>query len=216
MWRRAAILATLATIAFLVWRAELFTVARPGDRAQPLTVLAMPRDVRFDVLLPQVPAGVRRMRTGVRPQLVHYWAPWERHGAAQARALDSLRTTPVGSALDITVVCFDPFPSLARYVARQHLGVAVVLDHRRELARLLPCPSVPYTYVIDASGRIVVAQPGEVDWGSPETAEALDRLARSRERTTGHSVAVRSTPKPRAPRPLHAAARRRAVTGSRS
>jgi peroxiredoxin len=152
--------------------------------------------VSVDVRLPQVPAGVRRIATGTgRPLLVHYWAPWERHGGAQAQALDSLLRIAPWSEMDVVMVCFDPFPSLARYVARRRLTVPVVLDHRRELARALPCPSVPYTYVLDRDGAIVVAQPGEVDWVSPLTRETLEQVVRSPERRTGHPVALRSRPR---------------------
>jgi len=74
------------------------------------------------------------------------------------------------------VVCFDPFPSVARFVARQRLRLSVLLDTERRLRRALPCPSVPYTYVLDREGRIAVAQPGEVDWLAPGSLAALRAL----------------------------------------
>jgi hypothetical protein len=52
----------------------------------------------------------------------------------------------------------------------------VLLDGERRMRSALPCPSVPYTYVLDASGRIAVAQAGEVDWFAPATREALGTL----------------------------------------
>ena len=57
-------------------------------------------------------------------------------------------------------MCFDPFPSVARYVARRRLALPVLLDLRGELRRQLRCPSIPFTYVLDAAGRIAVQQPG--------------------------------------------------------
>jgi hypothetical protein len=56
------------------------------------------------------------------------------------------------------------------------LRLPVLLDTRRALADRLPCPSIPYTYVIDRDGRIAVAQAGEVDWLAPATREALESL----------------------------------------
>ena len=76
----------------------------------------------------------------------------------------------------MVVVCFDPFPSVARYVARARLRLGVMLDHGRTLAQALPCPSLPYTYVLDRDGRIAVAQPGPVDWLGPGTRDALRRV----------------------------------------
>ena len=41
---------------------------------------------------------------------------------------------------------------------------------------VLPCPSVPYTYVLDGAGRIAVAQAGDVDWLAPQTRATLTAL----------------------------------------
>jgi peroxiredoxin len=78
----------------------------------------------------------------------------------------------------VAIVCFDPFPSVARFVARQRLRLNVLLDGDHQLRDALPCPSVPYTYVIDRNGRIAVAQAGEVDWWSQQTIEALRSVDR--------------------------------------
>jgi len=179
--RIAALLLVLGAIGLFWWRAELFTVAKPGDAPRALARVgsgggagfgaAIP--AAFDVSLPLVPVGVARLTPGDRPLLVHYWAPWERHGRAQVLALDSLaRTLPEGG-VRVAVVCFDPFPSVARYVGRLRLHVAVMLDLRRELQAALPCPSVPYTWLLDARGRVVAAQPGEVEWLAPATRRLL-------------------------------------------
>ncbi len=177
-WRVAIPLLLVGAAALYLWHAELFTVARPGDRPRPLAA-RIPTDraiASFDVVLPAVPVGMQRLKAGEGALLIHYWAPWQRHARDQVRALDSLRREPDLDRLRVVVVCFDPFPSVTRYVARQRLRLAVLLDGPGELRRALPCPSVPYTYVIDASGRIAVAQPGEVDWWAPETRTALRRL----------------------------------------
>ena len=65
---------------------------------------------------------------------------------------------------------------MSRYVARMRLQLPVMLDLRHVLADQLPCPSIPYTYVVDRGGRIAVAQPGEVDWLAPATREAIRRV----------------------------------------
>jgi hypothetical protein len=63
-----------------------------------------------------------------------------------------------------------------RFVARQRLRLGVLIDGRGELRRALSRPSLPYTYVMDASGTIAVAQPGEVDWWAAGTRHALDTV----------------------------------------
>jgi hypothetical protein len=165
-------------IALWVWRAELFNVARPGDA--PIALVARSpgerAPVALDVVLPAVPAGMQRVRAGDEVLLVHYWAPWERDSRDQARALDSLRREPSLEGLRVIVACSDPFPSVARYVARQRLRLSVLLDGPGQLRKALPCPSIPYTYVLDRSGRIAVSQAGEVDWWSERTRATLKTL----------------------------------------
>jgi len=191
--RLAALLLVLGAIGLFWWRAELFTVAKPGEapralaRAGPADGTPSGAPPAFDVSLPLVPVGVARLTPGGRPLLVHYWAPWERHGRAQVLALDSLaRSLPAGS-VRMAIVCFDPFPSVARYVARLRLHVPVMLDLRRDLQAVLPCPSVPYTWLLDARGRVVAAQPGEVEWLAPATRALLLSVG---ERAAADSAAV--------------------------
>jgi hypothetical protein len=170
-------LALVALAALAAWRAELWTVQRPGAQPRPLALQTERLPAAFDVALPAVPVGVGRLDSGAGPLLVHYWAPWERDGRAQIEALDSLARLADAPAVRIVVVCFDPFPSLARFLGRTRVRIPVLLDHERALTLALPCPSLPYTYGIDASGRIAIREPGEIDWLSDSTRAALRRLA---------------------------------------
>lgn len=176
--RAAAILLVLGVIGLLVWRAELFTVSRPGESPQPLHRTSEVTTRRFIASLPVVPVGVTRLEPGGTPLLVHYWAPWERHSRAQVLALDSLVAGLPEGTVRVAVVCFDPFPSVARFVARARVKSPVLLDLRRDLQAQLPCPSIPYTWLVAADGRVLVAQSGEVDWAAPETRALLLQAAR--------------------------------------
>lgn len=171
-------LAVVLVAALAVWRGELFTVQSPGAGPEPLAAApAAERPVAdFDATLAAVPAGSERIHPGGTVMIVHYWAPWERHSGEQARGLDSLRRVLPPGSVRIAVVCFDPFPSVARYVARMRLRLPVLLDQRHALSERLPCPSIPYTYVLDRSGRIAVAQAGEVDWLAPATRAVIESL----------------------------------------
>lgn len=171
-------LAALALLGTLVWKAELFTVQRSGAAPAPLALTpATDRpEANFDASLPMVPVGVRRLVPGQRVLIVEYWAPWMRHSGPQATMLDSLRRSLPPGSVEVALVCFDPFPSVSRYVGRMRLRLPVLLDLRKDLAAGLPCPSIPYTYVIDRSGRVAAAQAGEIDWLSLATRAALDSL----------------------------------------
>ena len=180
MKTRAAAIAALALLGGLAWKSELTHVAPPGAVPVPLRILPTVerRDAKFDASLPMVPVGVRRLAPGNGVLIVHYWAPWAHHSGPQATGLDSLRRTLAPGSVEVALVCFDPYPSVSRYVARMRLRLPVLLDLRHALSDRLPCPSIPYTYVVDPAGRIAVAQGGEVDWLSPATRAALEALVR--------------------------------------
>lgn len=169
----------VATLLFLAFRRDLYSIQKPGPHPRPLTLADGARTpAAFDVVLPVVPVGMRRVRSQDGPLLIHYWAPWERHSRDQARGLDSLAHSAELAGFRVAMVCFDPFPSVARYVGRQRLRVPVLLDGHRELAAALPCPSLPFTYLIDRSGQVALAMPGEVAWWDSTTLSTLRRLAR--------------------------------------
>lgn len=171
--RLAAMLLVLGVFGLVLWRAELFTVSKPGDAPRPLLRSRHVAPPVFAVSLPVVPIGIAQLTPGGQPLLVHYWAPWERHSRVQITALDSLmRTLPEGT-VRMAVVTFDPFPSVARYIGRLRVTVPVMLDLRRDLQAALPCPSIPYTWLLDARGQVLVSQPGEIDWLAPETRALL-------------------------------------------
>lgn len=177
----------IVALAMWAWRSQLFTVSQPGEAPRPLSVIEEParRQVPLDVVLPVVPAGMVRVRPGERMLVVHYWAPWEKHSLSQVAALDSLMHLEEFTGLQVVVVCFDPFPSVARYVARNRLRVPVLLDLERGMRRALPCPSVPFTYVFDSQGRIAVEQGGEVDWLGAATRRTLQDLLGERRGPAG-------------------------------
>jgi peroxiredoxin len=171
-------IAIALAIGLVVWRVQLIRVQPAREQARPLELEAVEeRDpLVCDVVLPVVPVGMARLRSPERPLLIHYWAPWERHGRTQAAALDSLSRLFQGRDLRIVMVCFDPFPSVARFVARQRLRVTVLLDGPGLLRASVPCPSLPHTVLIDRHGRVAARQSGEVDWLSPETSRAIERV----------------------------------------
>lgn len=173
------LIATLGVGGIVLWRAELFTVSK-STRA-PAALVLQPQTERtrreFDAVLPMVPIGMLRVHPDAGVQVIHYWAPWMRHATSQAIALDSLRKGLPPGDVRFAVVCFDPFPSVSRFLRRNRLSLPLLLDHHHALSRDLPCPSIPYTYVIDRAGRTAAVIEGEVDWLSPITRAALVRLA---------------------------------------
>lgn len=179
MSRRAMlVLGVILALAVFTWHSQLFTVSAPGVGSAPLRSIATHERVSWtgDVVLPVIPVGMQRLSPFEGVMVIHYWAPWEQGSLEQAAQLDSLRHVETLAGLRVWLVTFDPFPSVARYIGRNRLSVPVLLDGQRELRKVLPCPSIPFTYVIDAYGRIAVEQRGRVDWHAPETRAVLAEL----------------------------------------
>lgn len=176
-WLGIAI-AVLGLGGLLLWRAELFTVSRSTHVPTALIVrsIADRTPASFDAVLPMVPIGMLHLKPTEGVQVIHFWAPWMRHATAQAVALDSLRRGLPPGDVRFAVVCFDPFPSVSRFLRRNRLSLPLVLDHHHALSRDLPCPSIPYTYVIDSAGRTAAVIEGEIDWLAPATRAALLQL----------------------------------------
>ena len=168
-------LVLVAGISF--WRSQLVRLA-PVEQPAPLAVFDVEarRPLPCDVVLPAAPVGMIHVQSGRHPLLLHYWAPWERHGRAQAAALDSLARDLRTRDVEIVLVCSDPFPSVARFVARQRLRLRVLLDGPGELRAQVPCPRLPHTVLIDREGRAAAVQSGEIDWLAPATRAALQRV----------------------------------------
>lgn len=175
----AVAIAVIGLGGLFLWRAELFTVSRStsGPQALVLNPVAERAPAAFDAVLPMVPIGMLHLHPREGAQVIHFWAPWMKHATAQAVALDSLRKGLPPGEVRFAVVCFDPFPSVSRFLRRNRLSLPVVLDHHHALTRDLPCPSIPYTYVIDRQGRTAAVIEGEIDWLAPATRETLLRLA---------------------------------------
>jgi len=191
MRRSAAILLVITgLLALWVWRSQLFVVSRPGEAPRVLRLL--PPDERdtvlVDVTLPDALGGARHLHSAGGVLLVHYWAPWEYDAVAQARGLDSLTTKAGFQQLDAVLVTFDPFPSVARFVGRHRLQIPVLFDAAHHLSGTLPCPSVPYTYAFDRSGRVAIAQPGRVDWFADRTRAALRQLVETNDEPRAGSL----------------------------
>lgn len=179
MSRRAIffLVAVIAAVA-AVWRSQLQHVSDPrsGAHAIMLTPASERERVHLDVILPVVPVGLHHLRADGGALIVQYWAPWIGGSLDQAMQLDSLRRDPAFQDLGIVMVTADPFPSVARYVGRHRLQTPVLLDGQHQLRDVLPCPSLPYAYVLDPSGRVAVAQEGLVAWVSDSTRHALTSL----------------------------------------
>lgn len=174
---RLALVLVLVLTGALVWQRQLILVESTSS-PRPLALLPAtePLERQCDVVLPAVPVGMTRVRSGSTPLLIHYWAPWERHGRAQAAALDSLVRVLGRPELHVVLVTSDPFPSVARFVMRQRLKLRVLLDGEGALRAQVPRPRLPHTVLIGRDGRIWARQSGEVDWLSPETRATLEAV----------------------------------------
>jgi hypothetical protein len=197
--RLAAVLLVLGAIGLvLVARGVVHGVeARARRRARSRAAAVRPPPA-FDVSLPLVPVGVARLTPGGRPLLVHYWAPWERHGRAQVLALDSLaRTLPAGRAARGDRV-LRPVPVGG---ALRGAAAAPRAGHARPAPRSpgrAPLPERSLHVAARCARAVVAAQPGEVEWLAPATRALL--LERRRRAAADSAAVSRPEAQPRRPR----------------
>ena len=145
----SALAVVAAAAGLALWRAELYPVSARAPHALVARPAAARTPVALDTTLPLVPVGAEHLEAGNQVLVLHAWAPWQRHATADAMALDSLATLERERGVRVALVCFEPYMSVARWARRHRLRVPVLLDHDHALARVLRCPAMPCTWVID-------------------------------------------------------------------
>jgi thiol-disulfide isomerase/thioredoxin len=111
------------------------------------------------------------------PVVVEFWASWCPFCARQNPHLEALWRDVNGRGLELLTVSIDRDPAKARaYVAEHRYTFPVTMADAPIAREFEPRKGLPELYVVDASGRIVVRESGEM---FPEDVRALARYARA-------------------------------------
>lgn len=112
--------------------------------------------------------------------VVNFWATWCKPCVKEMPLLEALHARLQERGGRVLAVSVDRDPeAVARYIEREGLRLPVAVDGPDGLARMLDLPALPYTIVLDRSGRVGFAGPGGEGepWTHMETAlrTVLDR-----------------------------------------
>lgn len=110
--------------------------------------------------------------------LLNLWATWCKPCIDELPSLDNLRVNYAPLDFEIVAVSIDTernAQQLAQFLVRHDIGpVAGYLDHDTQLQRTLPLRSMPTTFLIDTSGRILYQITGHANWYTPEIIQFFD------------------------------------------
>ncbi len=106
--------------------------------------------------------------------LVSFWATWCPPCIAEIPSFEKLYKDYSDKVAFVFVANDEPL-KVARFVTKNEISLPIYFEGSRPPAQLVS-KSIPATYVIDKTGKIVVAKTGVADWNGESTRALLDRL----------------------------------------
>ncbi|MFQ5450193.1 MAG: TlpA disulfide reductase family protein [Nitrospinaceae bacterium] len=113
-----------------------------------------------------------------RVVLLNFWATWCAPCRLEMPSFEHLYRRYRSRGLTVLAVSLDKAADArVRSFAEDYgLSFPVLLDPESRAERLYPSPSIPFTFVIDQSGRVVARVDGAKNWESKDTFEAIEYL----------------------------------------
>jgi len=113
--------------------------------------------------------------------IINFWATWCAPCRAEMPSFEALYRRYRSQGLTILAVSLDKGADekVRQYVRERGFSFPVLMDTDGEAERLYPSVSIPFTYVVGRSGRIVARVDGAKNWQSEETFEAVEYLLKN-------------------------------------
>ena len=110
--------------------------------------------------------------------LVHFWATWCPPCVEEMPKLEQLYRAFQGKGLEIVAVSVDETgaDAVAPFMRKHGITFPVLLDPGGPTAKRYGTYKYPETYVVDRQGKVRYKVIGGLEWTSPETVTALQRL----------------------------------------
>jgi len=110
--------------------------------------------------------------------ILNFWATWCAPCRIEMPSFENLYRRYRSEGLVVLAVSIDKDAEakIRSFVDMQNLSFPVLLDSAGEAEKLYPSFSIPFTYVIDKTGRVVARVDGAKNWESKETFEAVEHL----------------------------------------
>ncbi len=125
---------------------------------------------------------VRLSRYRGRVVLLNFWATWCAPCRVEMPSFETLYRRYRTEGLTVLALSLDkgPVAPIREFVDKYQLSFPVLLDREGEAEKLYPTVTIPYTFVIDRSGRVVARVDGAKNWESQDTFEAVEYLLRQK------------------------------------
>jgi len=108
--------------------------------------------------------------------VVNFWATWCRPCRREMPLLDTLHDRLAGRGGVVAISVDHDLARVARFVERNRLHLPVFVDGPEGMARDLDLATLPATFVLDGSGRIVYRCAGIEEQTLGELNAAVDRV----------------------------------------
>ncbi len=110
--------------------------------------------------------------------LVHFWATWCPPCVEELPQLEKLYRTLRGKDFEVLAVNVDDDAerSVTPFLAKNTVSFPVLFDPGGALARKYGTIKFPETYVLDRGGKVRYKVIGPLEWTSPETSTAIQRM----------------------------------------
>lgn len=113
--------------------------------------------------------------------VVNFWASWCAPCKKELPELDAISEAFQGRGVRFMAISIDEDAAKAReFVESRSIDLPVYHDGPKGLARTLDLPHLPYTYVLDGKGEVVMQYGGAGEAEMSRLRQTLDRLARTR------------------------------------
>lgn len=117
--------------------------------------------------------------TALRGKVVvlNFWATWCPPCKLEMPGLNRLHNDYIARGLEVIAISTDSSDKgIRNYTGELQLNLRIVRDTDGRISKLYRVYSLPTTFVIDQSGRVVLRYMGEQDWDSPEIRAKIEAL----------------------------------------
>ena len=110
--------------------------------------------------------------------VINFWATWCGPCRVEMPSFEALYRRYRSQGLTVIAVSLDKGADakVRQFAQERGLSFPVLMDTDGEAERLYPSVSIPYTFVVGRSGRIVARVDGAKNWQSEETFQAVEYL----------------------------------------
>jgi len=105
---------------------------------------------------------------------ISYWATWCPPCVAELPSIEKLYED-YGSKVDFILITNEEPIKVKRFLERKELNIPAVLSQMNTPEQLYE-RSIPTTYIIDKTGKIIIKEKGAANWNSIRVRKTLDNL----------------------------------------